>query len=167
MFSLFNFSSIFQGGQLIPFAPMCGHPWLRVIDRQIPLMLMLCVAGGDARRRVVQSQPQRTTNEQLASTASQLHAPVPDIDGRPPRCTGHVRTRCADEQSQAQSIVIRVYRTVVPNVITPCAIFIHMGWQWRNFVPYLCLLVFAAILWVKLGEMFATVISLKCSLLVS
>ena len=24
------------------------------------------------------------------------------------------------------------------------------GWQWRNFVPYLCQLVFAAILWVKL-----------------
>ena len=27
MFSLFNFSSIFQGGQLTPFAPMCGRPW--------------------------------------------------------------------------------------------------------------------------------------------
>ena len=25
MFSLFNFSSIFPGGQLIPFAPMCGR----------------------------------------------------------------------------------------------------------------------------------------------
>ena len=28
MFSLFNFSSIFPGGQLIPFAPMCGRPCL-------------------------------------------------------------------------------------------------------------------------------------------
>ena len=28
MFSLFNFSSIFQGGQLTPFAPMCGRPCL-------------------------------------------------------------------------------------------------------------------------------------------
>ena len=28
MFSLFNFSSIFQGGQLTPFAPMCGRPWI-------------------------------------------------------------------------------------------------------------------------------------------
>jgi len=28
MFSLFNFSSIFQGDQLIPFAPMCGRPCL-------------------------------------------------------------------------------------------------------------------------------------------
>ena len=27
MFSLFNFSSIFPGGQLTPFAPMCGRPW--------------------------------------------------------------------------------------------------------------------------------------------
>ena len=27
MFSLFNFSSIFQGGQLTQFAPMCGRPW--------------------------------------------------------------------------------------------------------------------------------------------
>ena len=26
MFSLFNFSSIFPGGQLTPFAPMCGRP---------------------------------------------------------------------------------------------------------------------------------------------
>ena len=27
MFSLFNFLSIFPGGQLTPFAPMCGRPW--------------------------------------------------------------------------------------------------------------------------------------------
>ena len=26
MFSLFNFSSIFQGSQLTPFAPVCGRP---------------------------------------------------------------------------------------------------------------------------------------------
>jgi len=26
MFSLFSFSSIFQGDQLTPFAPMCGRP---------------------------------------------------------------------------------------------------------------------------------------------
>ena len=26
MFSLFNFSSIFPGAQLTPFAPMCGRP---------------------------------------------------------------------------------------------------------------------------------------------
>jgi len=37
----------------------------------------------------------------------------------------------------------------------------------RNFVPYLCQLVFAAILWVKLSEMFVTVTSLKHALLVS
>ena len=29
MFSLFNFSSIFAGGQLTPFAPMCGRPCAR------------------------------------------------------------------------------------------------------------------------------------------
>ena len=29
MFSLFNFSSIFHGGQLTPFAPMCGRPCTR------------------------------------------------------------------------------------------------------------------------------------------
>ena len=27
VFSLFNFSSIFPGSQLTPFAPMCGRPW--------------------------------------------------------------------------------------------------------------------------------------------
>ena len=28
---------------------------------------------------------------------------------------------------------------------------LHIGWQWRNFVPYLCQLVFVAILWAKLS----------------
>jgi len=32
MFSLFNFSSIFQAGQLTPFAPMCGRPWLTPVE---------------------------------------------------------------------------------------------------------------------------------------
>jgi len=44
---------------------------------------------------------------------------------------------------------------------------VYIGWQWRNFNSYLCQLVFAAILWVKLSEMFATVISLKYALLAS
>ena len=30
----------------------------------------------------------------------------------------------------------------------------YTGWQWRSFVPYLCQLIFAAILQVKLGKMF-------------
>ena len=38
---------------------------------------------------------------------------------------------------------------------------IYMQWQWRSFVPYLCQLVFAAILWVKPVEMFVTLMSLK------
>jgi len=33
MFSLFNFSSIFLGGQLIQFVPMCGRPWHRAVVR--------------------------------------------------------------------------------------------------------------------------------------
>ena len=37
----------------------------------------------------------------------------------------------------------------------------YIGWQWRNFVPYLCQLVFAAFLWVKLLEMFVTLLSLN------
>ena len=37
----------------------------------------------------------------------------------------------------------------------------YIGWQWCNFDSCLCQLVFATILWVKLSEMFATVISLK------
>jgi len=31
MFSLFNFSSIYPGGQLTQFALMCGRPWLIVV----------------------------------------------------------------------------------------------------------------------------------------
>ena len=38
---------------------------------------------------------------------------------------------------------------------------LYIGWQWRNFVPYLCQLVFAAILWVKLLQMFVTLLSLN------
>ena len=34
---------------------------------------------------------------------------------------------------------------------------IGIGWHWRDFVPYLCQLVSAAILWVKLWDMFVTV----------
>jgi len=41
MFPLFNFSYIFPGGQLTPFAPMCGRPWQ--------------VSGG-GRRLVLQSE---------------------------------------------------------------------------------------------------------------
>ena len=41
---------------------------------------------------------------------------------------------------------------------------VYIGWQWRSFVSYLCQLVSAAILWVKLIEMFVTVMSLKYSL---
>jgi len=38
---------------------------------------------------------------------------------------------------------------------------IYTGWQWCYFVRYLCQLVSAAILWVKLLEMFVTLLSLK------
>ena len=38
--------------------------------------------------------------------------------------------------------------------------FVYIGRQRRNFVPYLCQLVLAAILWVKLLEMFVTLLSL-------
>ena len=38
---------------------------------------------------------------------------------------------------------------------------IYIGWKWRNLVPYLCQVVFGAILWVKLWETFSTVISIK------
>ena len=41
---------------------------------------------------------------------------------------------------------------------------VYIGWQWRNFVSYLCQLVFAAILWEKLLEMFVTVMSHKYAL---
>jgi len=41
---------------------------------------------------------------------------------------------------------------------------VYIGWQWSNFVPYLCYLVFAAILWVKLLEMFVNLLSLKYAL---
>ena len=38
------------------------------------------------------------------------------------------------------------------------------GWQWRNFVPRQCRLVFAAIVSVKLLEMFVTLLSVKYAL---
>jgi len=35
MFSLFNFSSIFPGGQLTPFAPMRGRPCVKIIADKV------------------------------------------------------------------------------------------------------------------------------------
>ena len=34
MFSLFNFSSIFRGGQLTPFAPMCGRLCILLVPNE-------------------------------------------------------------------------------------------------------------------------------------
>ena len=42
--------------------------------------------------------------------------------------------------------------------------YLYIGWQWSNFVPYLCQLVSDAILWVKLIEMFVTLMTLKYAL---
>ena len=41
MFSLFNFSSIFPGGQLTPFGPMCGRPcrW-RFLPKKKPQLVL-------------------------------------------------------------------------------------------------------------------------------
>jgi len=43
----------------------------------------------------------------------------------------------------------------------------HIGWRWRNFVPYLCQFIFAAILTVYVFTMFVAVIALNYALLVS
>jgi len=45
MFSLFNFSSIFQGGQLTPFAPMCGRPWFIAETKQLWIYRFTVYAG--------------------------------------------------------------------------------------------------------------------------
>jgi len=41
---------------------------------------------------------------------------------------------------------------------------LYIRCQWRNLIPYLCQLVFAAILCVKLLELFVTLMSFKCAL---
>jgi len=56
MFSLFNFLPIFPaGGQLIPFAPMCGRPWpiltfdddrLTIVDRPTLQNMLFKTFGG-------------------------------------------------------------------------------------------------------------------------
>jgi len=43
----------------------------------------------------------------------------------------------------------------------------YIGRQWRSFVPYLCQLIFAAILQVKLWKSFVTAIALNYALLLS
>ena len=50
------------------------------------------------------------------------------------------------------------------SVFTPALWRLYIGRQRRNFVPYLCQLVLAAILWVELLEMFVTLMSLKYAL---
>jgi len=49
-------------------------------------------------------------------------------------------------------------------IVVGGTVLVYIGQQWRNFVPYLCQLVSAAILWVKLLEMFLTLMSLKYAL---
>jgi len=59
----------------------------------------------------------------------------------------------------------RPLTNVPPSWFTPLCPVIHIRWQWRNSVPYLCQLTFVAILWVKLRETFLTVVALKYALL--
>ena len=71
-------------------------------------------------------------------------------------------------ETLAHAIVERntAYRHFVLQVITSVCVIIYseslalallyIEWQWRNFVPYQCQLIFAAILWVKLFKMFVT-----------
>jgi len=52
MFSLFNFSSIFPGGQLTPFAPMCGRPR---VDRAVKYGVSSRLCGRHTAERASQS----------------------------------------------------------------------------------------------------------------
>jgi len=49
MFSLFNFSSIFPGGQLASFAPMYGRPWFQVTNTRFAKSLMAAWHQREAR----------------------------------------------------------------------------------------------------------------------
>ena len=50
MFSLFNFSSLFPGGQLTPFAPMCGRPCKH---RRCTSTLLARITARSARCRIL------------------------------------------------------------------------------------------------------------------
>jgi len=70
-------------------------------------------------------------------------------------CLKLVQAAAADEKPLSPSQIAKLEYFRAP---------ICIGWQWRNVVPYLCQLVFATILWVKLLEMFVTLLSLEYAL---
>ena len=55
MFTLFNFSSIFPGGQLTPFAPMCGRPCLKY--RAMAILTLCRDVGIHEARDPAQNRP--------------------------------------------------------------------------------------------------------------
>jgi len=70
-------------------------------------------------------------------------------------------------RDSAASIVVNPRQLCIAFVLQCWVMSKYIGYQWRNFVPYLCQLVFAAILYVELWDMFVTVVALKYALLVS
>jgi len=59
MFSLFNFSSIFLGGQLTPFVPACGRPWVCVLTAEyVALVGVMYIRrdGDEARQSIAAHQ---------------------------------------------------------------------------------------------------------------
>jgi len=65
MFSLFNFSSIFPGGQLTACAPMCGRPWFGAL----PSIIHFCRAHGKTFKNV----RSRTFREHWAASRHRLN----------------------------------------------------------------------------------------------
>ena len=67
------------------------------------------------------------------------------------RQAGDIDRLLHGRRSEAAAAACECGQCHVVNVHSkPNTDFLYIGWQWRNFVPYLCRLVFAAILWVKL-----------------
>ena len=67
------------------------------------------------------------------------------------------------EKACMESQTVYFTSRLVLNRISDEQVLQYIGWQWCSFIPYLCQLVFAAILWVKLNF---TLMSLKYPLLV-
>ena len=115
----------------------------------------------------------------LLSTPGEDAAPLTPLNGSAktaPRIYGGwcARPETSDAAFIYSSVCSRILHAVADDQTCRCysrmkisllgANVIYTRWQWRNFVPYLCQLVFAAILWVKLSEVFVTLLSLKYAL---
>jgi len=110
MFSLFNFSSIFPGGQLTPFAPMYGRPWAH------------CFSSCIVYRAVVRA---RVSNHTELGAVADRSEPDPVATRNVPRLAGPVADHDRIVAAALQARALRRIEVAASEHCTPHAHYLH------------------------------------------